>query len=211
MAVRNFYRRNVARKWVLAVPVGLALIIWPGLRPASLGLAWPSGSQVGTVVWFVVYVALALVASVVLMGRRVRSGRRLLGLRRIQAMVPGPSGWGWAFAAFTSASIVEELVFRGLLIAAGLSLGLSAIMSLSLSSVVFGLAHLYQGPLAVVLTGLLGFVLGYALLLTGSLLLAVMLHFLVDMRALAVFRVVASMPAQPVTSSTQDSQRSAVI
>jgi membrane protease YdiL (CAAX protease family) len=211
MAVTNFYRRNVGRKWLLAVPVALAFIIWPGLRPASLGLAWPSGPYVTISTWFVVYVAVILAASVVVMRRRVRRGRTLPGLARIRAMVPGPTGWGWAFAAFTSASIVEELVYRGLLVAAGLSLGLSATVCLILVSAAFGLAHLYQGPVAVVLTGLLGFVLGDVLVLTGSLLLAVVLHFLVDMRALVVFRVVASIPAEPATSSTQDSQRSALI
>jgi membrane protease YdiL (CAAX protease family) len=106
--------------------------------------------------------------------------------------VPEATGWGWSFAALASASIVEELVFRGLLIPAGISVGLSAIVALALSSVLFGVAHLYQGPAAVVFTGLLGFILGYALLLTGSLLPAVAIHFLLDMRAFVIFRMVAS-------------------
>jgi membrane protease YdiL (CAAX protease family) len=116
-------------------------------------------------------------------------------------MVPGATGWGWAFASLGSAGIVEELVFRGLLIPAGLSLGLSAVVALAVSSLLFGLAHLYQGPAAVVVTGLLGFMLGCALLLTGSLLPAVAIHVLMDMRAFVVFRMVAPAASRPVPAA----------
>jgi membrane protease YdiL (CAAX protease family) len=201
-AATTFYRRNVALKWVLAVPVGLSLIIWPGLGPAHLGLAWPRGYLVAIGIWFVAILAAALGLSLELLRRRVRSGRTGYGLRRIRALVPDRSGWCWAFAALISASIVEELVYRGLLIAAGRALGLSVTVALVLSSVLFGLAHLYQGPAGMIGTAVLGYVLGYWLLLTGSLLLAVVLHLLVNMRALALFRIVAPVTAQLASMPT---------
>jgi membrane protease YdiL (CAAX protease family) len=201
-ATTTFYRRNVALKWVLAAPVVLCLIIWPGLGPAHLGLAWPHGYVVALGTWFVAILGVALGLSVVLLRRRVRSGRPVYGLRRVRALVPDRSGWRWAFAALISASIVEELVYRGLLIAVGRALGLSVTVALVLTSVLFGLAHLYQGPAGMVGTGVLGFTLGYWLLATGSLLLAIVLHLLVNIRALAVFRIVAPVTAELATAPT---------
>jgi len=201
-AATAFYRRNVALKWALAVPFGLSLIIWPGLGPVHLGVAWPRGYLVATGIWFAAILAVVLGLSLVLLRRRVRSGRTGYSLRRVRALVPHRSGWGWAFAALISASIVEELVYRGLLIAVGRALGLSVTVALVLSSVLFGLAHLYQGPAGMVGTGVLGYVLGYWLLVTGSLLLAVVLHLLVNTRALVVFRIAAPATAELASMPT---------
>jgi membrane protease YdiL (CAAX protease family) len=49
-----------------------------------------------------------------------------------------------------------------------------------LSSVAFALGHGAQGPLGMVVTGLLGFALAAAFVLTGSLLAVVVAHYLVN-------------------------------
>jgi membrane protease YdiL (CAAX protease family) len=54
------------------------------------------------------------------------------------------------------------------------------------AAVAFGLAHAYQGVPGVVATGLLGGVMAAVYLQTGSLLLPVLLHTLIDLRFLLV-------------------------
>jgi membrane protease YdiL (CAAX protease family) len=85
-------------------------------------------------------------------------------------------------------------MMRGLLLAAGLSFGLPPLLVVLATSVVFGLIHLYQGWLGVVTTALLGAMLSLSVLLTGSLLFAVILHLLLGVRALVVSALGAPAP-----------------
>lgn len=76
---------------------------------------------------------------------------------------------------------VEEVLFRAALIgvpAAGF--GVSAWGLAVLSSVAFGLGHGLQGPGGIVVTGLLGFALATAFILTGSLLVVIVAHYIVN-------------------------------
>jgi membrane protease YdiL (CAAX protease family) len=187
----GFYRRNVVRKWALAIPVALAPFLWPGLRPEDLGLVWPSGAELSVAVGATLGLAVLLAFSVVQVSRMLQSGRTVGGLQRVRGLVPRTRAeQAWAWAAFTSAAIVEELVMRGLLFAAGRSLGLATVVVLLATSALFGLAHLYQGGAAIIATGMLGAVFGALLWLTGSLYPAIAVHFLVDARALLILQVV---------------------
>jgi membrane protease YdiL (CAAX protease family) len=56
----------------------------------------------------------------------------------------------------------------------------------AVAAVAFGLAHAYQGVGGIVLTGVLGGVLAALYLSTGSLLLPVLLHAVIDLRFLLV-------------------------
>ena len=58
--------------------------------------------------------------------------------------------------------------------------GVSPWLLAVLSSVAFALGHGAQGPVGVAVTGLLGFVLAAAFVLTGSLLVVVLAHYLVN-------------------------------
>jgi len=94
----------------------------------------------------------------------------------------------WFAALSVTAGVCEEWVCRGFvlhyLVAAPwhLSLGTAVI----LSAAVFGLNHLYQGLSGMVTTGVLGLILALLYLATGSLLLPMVLHALIDLRALAM-------------------------
>ena len=92
----------------------------------------------------------------------------------------------WAAAVAVTAGIAEELVFRGLFLALGIGLfGLSPLSRpRSSSRVVFGLAHVYQGARGVLLAAVLGGVLAALALHTESLLPAILLHVLIDLRSL---------------------------
>jgi len=76
---------------------------------------------------------------------------------------------------------VEELLFRGALVGA-LAAGfpVSPWVLAVFSSVAFGLGHGLQGPGGVLVTGVLGFALAAAFVLTGNLWVVVVAHYLVN-------------------------------
>ncbi|WP_129114821.1 CPBP family intramembrane glutamic endopeptidase [Halegenticoccus tardaugens] len=91
---------------------------------------------------------------------------------------------GWAVLLFVVLPVIagfEELLFRGALVGA-LSVGFDASPWLLafFSSIAFALGHGAQGPAGVVVTGVLGFALAAAFVVTGSLLVVVVAHYLVN-------------------------------
>jgi membrane protease YdiL (CAAX protease family) len=70
-----------------------------------------------------------------------------------------------------------------------------------ITSVVFGLAHLYQGPRGVVLTGLAGAVFASMTITTGSLLPAIAVHAMVDLRILGLPDLARDVLPPPVPSA----------
>ena len=58
------------------------------------------------------------------------------------------------------------------------------------AAVVFGLAHLYQGAVGVVTTFVMGLVLGALYVIGGSLIAPIVVHALVDLRAIWLGRLV---------------------
>ena len=91
---------------------------------------------------------------------------------------------GWAALLFVVLPVIagfEELLFRGALVgvlAAGF--GVSPWLLAVVSSAAFALGHGAQGRLGVLVTGGLGFVLAAAFVLTGSLFVVVVAHYLVN-------------------------------
>lgn len=79
-----------------------------------------------------------------------------------------------------AAGLGEEVAYRGYVIPAlaGVA-GLPA--SVAVSSLVFGVLHAYQGPIGMVRTALMGFVLAGGFLVSGSLLPAILGHTLIDL------------------------------
>lgn len=91
---------------------------------------------------------------------------------------------GWVLllgAVLPTVAFVEEFVFRAAAIgAAAAGLGASPWLLAVLSSLAFGVAHGAQGRAGVVVTGVLGFALAAGFVLTGSLLVVVVAHYLVN-------------------------------
>jgi len=87
------------------------------------------------------------------------------------------------------AGISEELAFRGFLFYY-LSVYVPQVNSLEkvlLTSLIFGVAHLYQGWQGVAKTGLIGLILAGFYVLTGSLLLPMVVHAVNDMQVPLIF------------------------
>lgn len=95
----------------------------------------------------------------------------------------------WVLVALT-AGICEEILFRGFLLrylhTSPWQLNLT--LALIVSSLIFGLQHLYQGLQGVIASTLLGALLGLLFLLSGSLLLPILLHAALDLRLLVMLR-----------------------
>lgn len=87
-----------------------------------------------------------------------------------------------------TAGVTEEIVYRGLLIAVGMgAFGLSENVAALAALAVFVAGHLYQGWRGMLAVTLIGFGLTALYLRTGSLLMPILLHALIDLRGLLLF------------------------
>jgi len=82
-----------------------------------------------------------------------------------------------------TAALCEEFIFRGFVIAALFRAGLSGLAVVFLSSLMFGLAHLYQGKGGSVGTGILGTLFAVTRIAYHSLFPVVVWHAVVDIVA----------------------------
>ena len=201
-ARRSFYRRLLVLEWGLTV---LTVLIWlaaPGVDAAAVGLTWPRELP-GPVV---TGLCLLLMLFVVLSTRALRGGvlveaarpdRRRPGDGRhaeppghaTLALLPRTPGERRLFTLVgITAGVCEEWLYRGFFLAvvAAMAGGPPAWVLVLVAAVAFGLAHAYQGLGGILLTGVLGGVLAALYLDTGSLLLPVLLHAVIDLRFLLV-------------------------
>lgn len=201
----RFFSQWTWQAWLLAVvtvAIAFGLAGWP---PARMGFALPH--------WMTSMPALpssmlaGFVAGVVLAGgggfvfaaiahRRAKPGRPrgMTANPQISAMLPRTRGERRAWVALAvTAGITEEIVWRGF----GLSLlfallpGVHPAVPIAIAAAAFGWAHLYQGAAGIVATGVLGGVFALLFWSSGSLLLPMILHVLIDLRILLI-RVPAS-------------------
>ena len=81
-----------------------------------------------------------------------------------------------------SAGLCEEVVFRAWLLDVLHQIGLAGLTLVVVASVVFGLAHIYQGVLGIVVTGGLGLVFCGLYFASGTLWLPIVIHAIIDLR-----------------------------
>ena len=82
-----------------------------------------------------------------------------------------------------TAGLCEEFLYRGFAMAVLVHVGLQAWAAVLLSSVLFGLAHSYQGRGGIVMTLLIGLILGTSRIAYDSLVPAILWHSAVDVVA----------------------------
>jgi membrane protease YdiL (CAAX protease family) len=102
----------------------------------------------------------------------------------VMPLIPTTARERWLFVAVAiSAGICEEIVFRGwLLFTLHMPFGLSGTALIVLASLLFGLCHIYQGPTGVFGATLAGALLAALYIATGTLLVPIVLHSLIDLR-----------------------------
>jgi membrane protease YdiL (CAAX protease family) len=181
----RLYRVTVADQ-VVNTFVVLGLWRWGGIPATNLGLGaprswWLSGGLTallgGLLLW----------SGIRLRRKATKIPEKLKG--RVDALLPDTAHeQRWFAVVSVGAGIAEELTYRGFLFYYA-SLWFPHINSLEkalLTSVIFGVAHIYQGWKGVVPTGVSGLILAGLYLLSGNLLLPVVVHAVVDLRALAI-------------------------
>lgn len=197
------YYEALAFEWgsALLALAGIAFD-WSKLNPRGLGLegsmlmaggsesaAFSGGALGGVVVGLILGTVVFVVA-------------RLRGNRRGAAPAPNaPAPWWrklvpdfsalipttmrgrmiWILLAI-SAGVCEEVVFRGWLLKTLHGFGLGGATLILAGAALFGLAHAYQGITGMVVTGLAGAFFCAVYVRTGSLLVPILLHILVDVR-----------------------------
>jgi membrane protease YdiL (CAAX protease family) len=205
-ARRSFYRRLLVLEWGLAL---LALAVWlsaPGVDAGQVGLRWPQRWP-GPVTGLVVLLVLVFVA---VSTRALRSGALLDAAEPVRrpghsppaqgrhaepagsatvALLPRTPGERHLFTLVgMTAGVCEEWLYRGFFLAvvAALAGGAPTGVLVAVAAAAFGLAHAYQGGVGIVTTGVLGGVMATVYLQSGSLLLPVVLHAVIDLRFLLV-------------------------
>ena len=186
-ALTQSYLITVTAMWLLAALSAFlvpAHILW---RPPQ-GLA--TGMKLGgvpTSVAFGVAVGLmiGMIAPVIIARRNPGSIEKQL--EPIRFLLPTTSGQRWLFVLVClTAGIAEEWIYRGFVLHF-LVVELPALngwIIVVAAAVLFGIAHAYQGRAGTILTGILGIVFSLFYITTGSLLLSMVLHALLDLRIL---------------------------
>jgi membrane protease YdiL (CAAX protease family) len=231
----RFYRSWTVQGCVTALLAIALVLVLPGVGLADIGFRAPdlagvdrfgiTGGSVSTstIAGMITGVLVMVVMMVVVSRVKARRDARGAGeqkpaaeprgqMKAILPMLPrsGAGRRGWAMLSL-SAGVTEEITYRGLLLltlAVALPSTTPRVTLVIAAAVLFGLAHWYQGWTGIVSTALVGGVMAGLYLSTGSLLVPMILHTLIDLRALllpvpraAQTPVAETTPAAPATSA----------
>lgn len=185
------YRETLVIEWGLAL-AALLLWIFSGRPLAGLGLRVEHGIGFYSA-------SLLVMLAVLFLHRQWQSVRKLGGVElgelagqfaSVQELMPRSRTEYRTFIGLAiTAGLCEELLFRGLLIWY-LSLYLGPWPALILSVLLFGAAHLYQGPKNALRCAAIGLVAALLYVWSGSLLPPMLLHVAVDLHGGAIGHLV---------------------
>src|SRR5258705_8801886 len=179
----SLYASTIAFQWFAVAVVGWRA--WAqGFTVSQLGLIVPDKSRI----LIAAVVGSATIASLQWLNLR-RMGRIPVQARgRLQAIaeriLPQSAVELLPYLALAiTAGLCEEFLYRGFAMAVLAHVGLQTWVAVVLSSVLFGLAHSYQGRGGVVMTLLIGLILGTSRIAYNSLVPAIFWHSAVDVVA----------------------------
>ncbi|ELY89337.1 CPBP family intramembrane glutamic endopeptidase [Natrialba taiwanensis] len=173
---------NVAASQGLFLVVLLGAILFTAIPASALGIEFSlaylaSGLALGTGAGIALYAANELGAA---FAERVGFDHD----EQLRSMLAPDSTGGWLTLLLVVLPIIavfEELLFRGALIGVfATGFDASPWLLAVVSSVAFALGHGMQGSVGVAVTGALGFVLAAVFIATGSLLVVVVAHYLIN-------------------------------
>jgi membrane protease YdiL (CAAX protease family) len=179
----SLYCSTIAFQWVAAAAAGWRA--WAhGFTAAQLGLAVPHRLRLLSIT--VLGAVLIVTLQWLNLRRMGRSASPLRGpLQALAERILPQSKMETIpfFALAITAGLCEEFLYRGFGMAALSRTGLPATLVLVVSSVLFGMAHLYQGRAGFISTTLLGILLGISRVALGSLVPVAVWHAGVDVIA----------------------------
>lgn len=181
------YYRTMTLEWALCALVMLVVLVSPRLGLADLGVQGPRWSAYSVV--GLLGLLLSVLGLVVLRRRMLTGQPRVSGPDAVLELLPRTTAERRVFAALAvSAGICEEVLYRGFALAvlAAIAPSVSPLWTVVIGAAAFGLAHAYQRPAGMLVTAVLGGCLAVLYLGTGSLLLPVAFHALVDLRVLVL-------------------------
>lgn len=182
------YHRTLTLEWTLVL-LALVAVALGRVGFAEVGVSLPSVSG-GALPFTIAGSVCLLLSALGLLGlrRRTRAAEvPVRGPERVLELLPRGRVERRTFVALAvTAGVCEEFLYRGfgLMVVAALIPDIAAWRALVIAAVAFGLAHAYQGPAGMLATVVVGGALSVLYLGTGSLLLPVLFHALVDLRAL---------------------------
>jgi membrane protease YdiL (CAAX protease family) len=196
-------RRRVFGRWIvesLLVLGGLAgalLLAAGGFVPLALRdlRSWSPLAAVpyetATANWILAGFGVAVIVGMMLPIMLLRTRLdEIPAIGDIRALLPRERGelkFGAGLAL--TAGVVEELLFRLALPAAIFGVTGSGLVAFAASAVVFGLLHVYQGAQGILFSFLLGLVFTALYVLSGTIVLPIVLHALVDLRSLILIPI----------------------
>lgn len=198
-------RQKVYRRWVVEAAVvlgGLSVAVlvgtwtripvllaeaqtWPPIAAVRGFLATPLG--LGVAIGFGALVLAALIVPVLLIRG---SGEEPPAVGDIRALLPRTRAeLPYGVALSLGAGVYEELLFRLGMPALIFAVTGNAVVGFAAATVMFGLLHVYQGPLGVLFATIFGALLGALYLVTGSILVPILLHAIIDLRSMVLIPV----------------------
>ena len=196
----RYYKTLAAWLWTASVVALLAIGVRPLLtiEPAPQEISWLlQHAWVFYLVEMVValFVALMLLPFATVFWKKVKKQPRKYSSANAMKHLAYffPATWTerrWWVLLCITAGVCEETLYRGFLLhyLHVFPWTLNLTLALLVSSVIFGLAHLYGGISGVIGSAIAGFIFGLLFILTGSLLLPMILHAALDLRMLVILR-----------------------
>jgi membrane protease YdiL (CAAX protease family) len=204
-------RRKTFRKWLRqsflnfgGAAVVVLLLSWQFVGPLQEAVdAWPwvknARQSFDDSGWIGPSIVIALVAIIVVGGAlgifaartEIDSASEVPSIGDVQALLPrNRAELKWGAALAVNAGLVEELLFRLALPALIFGVTGSAVAAVAASILIFGFMHIYQGLPGIVGSVILGTAFMAIYLSTGSILVAIVVHALFDLRSLVLIPVV---------------------
>jgi membrane protease YdiL (CAAX protease family) len=191
MQKTRLYAKTMLGLWI-PVFVIIALTAAGKIDPGQLGLAWVHLGEyhvffyimASVAALYFLYLLYTLTALRINAIRKIEIKQKIPDSVKILLPVTKREKGIWVLTAVT-AGITEELLFRGFLLylLGALFPGLSILIILCITVVIFGIGHLYQGWTEALRPALLGLIFGLFAIAFGSILPGILLHIMQDLCA----------------------------
>lgn len=184
----KIYKDTIVTQWSILLIICIVWLVsdfsWKELFTIDSGNSEEYSSSF--IAGFLTSVIIGALLFVFIMNWRAKKGdSKNLVVGNIDFLLPQTKKERLAFIfVAATAGICEEIVFRGAMavflfgLPFEFSLGTVAIIS----AVIFGIAHFYQGAKGILGTGLFGYIIFKIYMASGSLLVPIIIHFIVDLK-----------------------------